>query len=60
MNKLRRLIRTHAELLLNAAFCAIAIVCLLLGYGERQQADEQAQITLAAQNGGGKTADAAQ
>ncbi|WP_158658366.1 hypothetical protein [Achromobacter sp. AONIH1] len=50
---IRRFVRTHGEALMNAAFCAVAIVFIALGYGERQQADES---TLTAQDGGHKTA----
>ncbi|WP_313378113.1 hypothetical protein [Achromobacter insolitus] len=53
---IRRILRLHGELLMNITFCAIAIAAALLGYGERQQADES---TITAQDGGGKTAYAA-
>ena len=56
---IRRLLRAHGDLLMNAAFCAVAIGFLLLGYGDRQQRDEQAQSTLTACEGCGKTAVAA-
>lgn len=38
---IRRLLRAHGDLLMNATFCAIAIGFLLLGYGDRQQTDAQ-------------------
>ncbi|CAB3857359.1 hypothetical protein LMG3410_02098 [Achromobacter aegrifaciens] len=53
---IRRILRLHGELLMNITFCAIAITAALLGYGERQQADES---TITAQDGGGRTAYAA-
>lgn len=56
---IRRLLRAHGDLLMNAVFCAVAIVFVLLGYGEVQQRDEQAQSTLTACEGCSKTAVAA-
>ncbi|MDF8360192.1 hypothetical protein [Achromobacter anxifer] len=46
---IRRILRVHGELLINITFCVIAIAVALLGYGERQQADES---TITAQDGG--------
>lgn len=43
----RKFWRTHRELLTNAAFCLIALVLWVGGYGQRQQADES---TLTAQD----------
>ena len=55
-----RLLRAHGDLVMNAAFCAVALGFLLLGYGDRQQRDEQAQSpTLTACEGCGTTAVAA-
>ncbi|WBX91598.1 hypothetical protein [Achromobacter mucicolens] len=56
---IRRLLHAHGDLLMNAVFCAVAIGFVLLGYGEVQQRDEQAQSTLTACEGCGKTAVAA-
>ncbi len=53
---IRRLLRAHGDLLMNAVFCAVAIGFVLLGYGEVQQRDEQAHSTLTACEGCGKTA----
>lgn len=36
----RKFLRTHRELLTNAAFFLIALALLVGSYGERQQADE--------------------
>ncbi|MFY3553342.1 MULTISPECIES: hypothetical protein [Achromobacter] len=52
---IRRLLRAHGDLLMNAVFCAVALGFVLLGYGDRQQRDEQAQSTLTACEGCGKT-----
>ncbi|CUI58251.1 hypothetical protein ACVCNH_23075 [Achromobacter anxifer] len=52
---IRRILRVHGELLMNITICIVAITLAVLGYGERQQADES---TITAQDGG-KTAYAA-
>jgi len=55
MQMIRRFLRTHGDLLMNAVFCAVAIGFVLFGYGEVQQRDEQAKSTLTACEGCGKT-----
>lgn len=49
---IRRLLRALDR---DHAVAAIAIVCAVVGYGYVQQADEQAQSTLTACDGCGKT-----
>ncbi|MDF3858115.1 hypothetical protein P3W70_07145 [Achromobacter denitrificans] len=53
---LRALDRDHA---VSALTVAAVLTALLFGYGDRQQRDEQAQSTLTACEGCGKTAVAA-
>lgn len=55
---IRRLLRDR-DARLSAFIVAAVLTALVFGYGERQQRDEQAQSTLTACEGCGKTAVAA-